>query len=92
MRVPDEEILKCLDKLIPIRARLVTRHNGDKGRFELIDANGNKVSIDGVSGLRIIALLRLHNYSEVIGEIAAFDCELIFGKPAESDFSKTVVK
>lgn len=81
MRVPDEDILRQIDTRFPIRARLVTRHNGDKGRFELTDANGSEVLIDGVSALRILALLRLHNYIEVIEEIAAFDCELVFSKP-----------
>lgn len=81
MRVPDEDILRQIDARFPIRARLVTRHNGDKGRFELTDAGGIEVLINGVSGLRIIMLLREHNYSEVIDEIAAFDCELVFNKP-----------
>lgn len=81
MRVPDEDILRQIDMRFPIRARLVTRHNGGKGRFELTDVNGIEVLIDGVSALRILALLRLHNYTEVIDEIAAFDCELVFSKP-----------
>ena len=77
MRIPDQEILKQLDLLFPIRARLMGRHN----RFELTDFSGRTVNIVGVSGLRIIALLRLHNYSEVVEDIIAFDCELVFSKP-----------
>lgn len=80
MRVPDDDILRQIDARFPIRARLVTRHNGDKGRFELTDAEGNEVLVDGVSALRILALLRLHSYSEVVEEIAAFDCELVFNR------------
>lgn len=81
MRVPDEYILRQIDSRFPIRAKLVTRHNGDKGRFELTDAKGNEVLIDGVSALRILALLRQYNYTEVLEEIIAFDCELVFSKP-----------
>jgi|GEM_PF-4194664 len=81
MRIPDREILKQIDTLFPIRARLVDRHNGGKGRFEVTDAKGNEVHIDGVPVLRVIALLRLHNYLEVFEEIAAFDGELVFSKP-----------
>jgi hypothetical protein len=81
MRVPDKDILRQIDLRFPIRARLVTRHNGDKVRFELTDVNGIEVLIAGVSALRILALLRLHNYTEVIEEIVAFDCELVFSKP-----------
>lgn len=77
MRIPDQEILKRLDLLFPIRARLMGRHD----RFELTDFSGRPVHIAGVSGLRIIALLRLHNYSEVVEDIIAFDCELVFSKP-----------
>lgn len=84
MRVTEEDILRQIDARFPIRARLVTRHNGDKGRFELTDANGIEVLIDGVSALRIIALLRLYNYSEVVEEIAAFDCELVFNRTSDS--------
>ena len=82
MRIQDEEILKQLDGLFPIRARLVTRHSGDKGRFELTDRADREVEIDGVSPLRIIAVLRSHNYPEVFEEIIAFDGELVFSKPA----------
>ena len=82
MRIQDEEILKRLDSLLPIRARLVSIHGGDKGRFELTDYQGNDVEIDSVSPLRIIAVLRSHNYPEVFEEIAAFDGEIVFSKPA----------
>lgn len=81
MKLADIDVLRQIDTLFPLRARLVTRHNGDKGRFDLTDANGNAVLIEGVSALRIIALLRLHNYSEAFEEIAAFDGELVFSKP-----------
>lgn len=84
MRVPDEDILRQIDERFPIRAWLVTRHSGDKGRFELTDVNGCEVQIHGVSALRIIALLRLYNYSEVVEEIAAFDCELVFNRTSDS--------
>lgn len=82
MRIQDEEILKRLDSLFPIRARLVSRHNGDKGRFELTDHQGNEVGIEGVSPLRIIALLRRHDYPEIFEEGSAFDGEIVFSKPA----------
>jgi hypothetical protein len=82
MRIQDEEILKRLDSLFPIRARLVSIHSGDKGRFELTDHQGSEVEIDGVSPLRIISVLRSHNYPEVFEEIAAFDGEIVFSKPA----------
>ena len=81
MRMPDEEILKRLGGLFPIRARLVTRHSGDKGRFELTDRSDREVEIDGVSSLRIIAVLRQHDYPEVFDEINAFDGEIVFSKP-----------
>ncbi|MFA6203816.1 MAG: hypothetical protein WC710_11590 [Gallionella sp.] len=81
MKLDDREVLRQIDTLFPLRARLVTRHNGDKGRFELTDVNGKAVLIEGVSALRIIALLRLHNYAEAFEEIAAFDGELVFSKP-----------
>jgi hypothetical protein len=83
MCIPDREILKQIDTLFPIRVRLVNRNNGDKGRFEVTDANGNEVHVDGVSILRVFALLRSHNYLEVFEEIAAFDGELVFSKPTE---------
>lgn len=81
MRIQDEEILKRLGSMFPIRARLVSIHSGDKGRFELTDYQGNEVEIDGVSPLRIIAMLRSHGYPEVFEEIAAFDGEIVFSKP-----------
>lgn len=82
MRIQDEEILKQLDSMFPIRARLVSIHSGDKGRFELTDHQGNEVEIDGVSPLRIIAVLRSHDYPEEFEEITAFDGEIVFSKPA----------
>lgn len=81
MKMSDLDVLRRIDGLLPIRARLVTRSHGDKGRFELTDANGKAVLIEGVSALRIIALLRSHNYSESFEELAAFDGELVFSKP-----------
>lgn len=63
MRVSDEDILRQIDTRFPIRARLVTRHNGDKGRFELTDANGAEVQIDGRLGLahpRLTPIAQLH--------------------------------
>jgi len=82
MRIQDEEILKRLEGLFPIRARLVTRHSGDKGRFELTDREDREVDIDGVSPLRIIVVLRRNNYPEAFEETNAFDGELVFSKPA----------
>ena len=81
MKLADREVLRQIDTLFPMRAKLVTRCNSDKGRFELTDANGKAVLIEGVSALRIIALLRLHNYSETFEETTAFDGELVFSKP-----------
>lgn len=78
----DEELLKRLDGFFPIRARLVTPPGSDKGRFELTDHQGNEVEIDRMSGLRIIAVLRRNNYPEAVEEINAFDCDLVFSKPA----------
>lgn len=59
MSMQDEEILKRLEGLFPIRARLVTRHSDDKGRFELTDREDREIDIDGVSPLRIIAVLKI---------------------------------
>lgn len=78
----DEEILKRLEGMFPIRARLVALYSGDKGRFELTDREDRKIEIDGVSPLRIIAVLRKHDYPEAFEEINAFDGELVFSKPA----------
>ncbi|MHB0927193.1 MAG: hypothetical protein ACYC1F_11915 [Gallionellaceae bacterium] len=82
MRIQDEEILKRLECLFPIRARLVARHSGDKGRFELTDREDREVDIDGVSALRIIVVLRRNNYLEAFEETNAFDGEIVFSKPA----------
>lgn len=84
MSMQDEEILKRLEGLfqIQIRARLVARHSGDKGRFELTDREDREVDIDGVSALRIIVVLRRNNYLEAFEETNAFDGEIVFSKPA----------
>lgn len=58
MSMTDKELLDHLDGLLPIRARLVTHRGGGKGRFELVDRQGNEFEIPGVSPLRIIAVLR----------------------------------
>ena len=81
MSMQDDEILKRLTGLFPIRARLVSRHSGDKGRFELTDRADREVEIEGVSPLRIIAVLRRNNYPEEFEEINAFDGEIVFSKP-----------
>jgi len=81
MSMQDDEILKRLNGLFPIRARLVSRHSGDKGRLELTDRADREVEIEGVSPLRIIAVLRRNNYPEEFEEINAFDGEIVFSKP-----------
>ena len=82
MKMNDIDVLRKIDTLFPIRATLAMRSHGDKGRFELTDGFGKAVLIEGVSALRIFALLRLHNYAETFEEIAAFDGELVLSKPA----------
>lgn len=82
MPMTDKELLGHLDRLLPIRARLVT-HRGGKERFELIDRHGNEFEIEGVSPLRIIVVLRKHGCPEMFEEIAVFDGEIVFSKPAE---------
>lgn len=83
MSMTDKELLDHLDGLLPIRARLVTHRGGGKGRFELVDRQGNEFEIPGVSPLRIIAVLRKHGCPEVFEEIVVFDGEIVFSKPAE---------
>ena len=82
MGIQDEEILKRLEGLFPIRARLVAQHDGGKGRFELTDREDRDVDIDGVSALRIIVVLRRNNCPEAFEETNAFDGEIVFSKPA----------
>lgn len=83
MPMTDKELLDHLDGLLPIRARLVTHRGGGKGRFELVDRQGNEFEIPGVSPLRIIAVLRKHGCPEVFEEVVVFDGEIVFSKPAE---------
>lgn len=83
MSMTDNELLGHLDGRLPIRARLVTHRGGGKGRFELVDRQGNEFEIAGVAPLRIIAVLRKHGYPEVFEEIVVFDGEIVFSKPAE---------
>ena len=68
----DVELLKQLDALLPIRARLVCLPGGGKGHFELTDRNDRNIEIP-VSALRVIAVLRRNNYPEAFDETNAFD-------------------
>lgn len=82
MTITDRELLRKLDKLLPVRARLVTQPGGGKGWFELSDRHSNEIVIDGISPLRIIAVLRKHDYPEVFKEIDVFGGEIVFSKLA----------